>query len=528
MTVTRFPRAPASPAALAEASFLVDIRNARIVAAGAVAAALLDWEAARSAKRALDMAMPALRVLRAFAKSGHSGTNETQRLIFWSRRGVVGAQGRVEAVESGAHAGTLRVTLTNATELLAQSTLAAAARAQITPAKSDHNELPMAMGSNVEFRDSALSWGRKAAIASADDPTGPTDDRATLQLIARRIQEGIRLHGPADGPTGVDDEPRAPASDMPDIDVASDNWKPVGGRTPLTPEANDNAVPPGEAAPVASDAAKAVVENIQATEPDLEDPHSLSALAALFAKTAHDIKTPLSAISAASEIIRDERLGPSGNERYRAYAADIHASARHALAIVDRLMKMPQGLGEASVEGRVNSAMPNADPETKVHTGRPALTPERVDLNALMSQCAAELRPLMDVQNLRLSVRLDPSVPPVSLDSIGLKQSVLNILTNAMKFTPADGTIALETDALPNGARITVRDSGRGMTKGAIARHSGGDATDAAPSGPTATGLGLGLAQVRTFCRENGGTLDLDSTLGKGTSVSLTFKSETR
>jgi len=349
---------------------------------------------------------------------------------------------------------------------------------------------------------------------------------------ARQPAGAFEAHDPEDGGPGESAAPTHPALSHP---------------APIPParaerETNDNAARPADEKPV--DAARAVepaaatshTQNSQGAfnQPDANDA-ALSdrrALAEVFAKTAHDIKTPLSAISAASEIIRDERLGPSGNERYRTYAADIHASARHALAIVDRLMKMPLALDDAAAGiETVAASAPQAhtQPEPADALQPQPRAPRQphvqdVDLNALISASAAELRPLMEDHSLRLSLRLEPGAPRIAADAVALKQALLNLLTNAMKFTAAAGTIHIETDARAQngGVKITVRDTGRGMTKGAIARHL--DAEAGAPAkNKTETGLGLGLPQVRAFCHEAGATLAIDSTLGRGTAVSLTF-----
>ena len=109
----------------------------------------------------------------------------------------------------------------------------------------------------------------------------------------------------------------------------------------------------------------------------------------------------------------------------------------------------------------------------------------------------------------------------VEADAVGLKQSLLNILTNAMKFTAPGGALYVETERLgEKGVAVRVRDPGPGMTKGAVARlltDRAGPASDKKP----AIRPGLGLPQVRAFCRANNAELSIDSILKRGTTVAI-------
>ncbi len=498
MTVTRFPRAPAAAAPATDASFVVNTLTGCTVSVAPLIAKAIGLYGDENASKALDAAMPAMNQVRRFASKGPTAEHELDTLVFWGQLGSVRARCRLEHVAGQTAEPLVRVTVLNAAELIMQHT------------KTDRalNEPDGAQTRMDHFE------------RHASDLDTFRDDRAILQLIARRIEDGVKLTAvsqsperlnPYDWDTNVSSNSAAvsaQANTEYEKTHQTSSVKPTDVPEPAIFEANDNSTLKLDATAdeLNPDANTSDVEASASREQDLEATLDQSELAALFARTAHDIKTPLSAISAASEIIRDERLGPSGNERYRAYAADIHASARHALAIVDRLMKMPPAL-----EGQPHPARATPEPDPIVS----------VDLNALISGCVAELRPLMDAQNLALTMRLDASGPRALTDALGLKQSLLNVLTNAMKFTPPGGTIHIETETLlARGARVSVRDTGRGMTKGAIARQLD---MDAGLPAPTATGLGLGLPQVKAFARTTGAALGIDSTLGRGTTVSLTF-----
>ena len=130
----------------------------------------------------------------------------------------------------------------------------------------------------------------------------------------------------------------------------------------------------------------------------------------LVARLAHELKTPLSAIAAASEIMRDERFGPIGDARYRGYASDIHNSARHALELVSRMLAR---------------RTPGAD--------EPELAFVEIDLAKLIADVVSALRPLAEPAHQSLAATLPPRLPHVIADATSLRQILINLLTNATR-----------------------------------------------------------------------------------------------
>lgn len=218
------------------------------------------------------------------------------------------------------------------------------------------------------------------------------------------------------------------------------------------------------------------------------------------AKLAHELKTPLSAVAAASEVMRDERFGPLGDARYQNYASDIHDSARLMLELIDRML---------------------ADPAKDAEPIR--FAKQDIDLNVLVNGLASSVKPLTEKSKISLSTRL--SVDPLSVhaDETMLKQVLLNLLSNAIKFTPPGGRIEIQTLKDEHAqAVLKVSDSGAGMSGEEIKATLSGTCTQSETLRP-GRGLGIGLQLVKALSAANGATFSLTSAPGQGTVAALTF-----
>lgn len=240
-----------------------------------------------------------------------------------------------------------------------------------------------------------------------------------------------------------------------------------------------------------------------ASRPEAGDEPPAPAAAALppdlVARLAHELKTPLGAIAAASEIMRDERFGPIGDARYRGYAADIHNSARHALDLIGRMLA-----------------------ERTQQTTEPTLAFVEIDIHALVADVLSGLRPLAEASRLTLAGTLAPRLPHVIADATSLRQILINLLSNALKFTPAGGVIEVTTRQTQGGTlEVEVRDDGEGMADTELARAQGASDAPAAPR--AGRGLGIGLPLARALAVANGATLTIASGLGAGTTATLAF-----
>src|SRR5216684_401590 len=163
-----------------------------------------------------------------------------------------------------------------------------------------------------------------------------------------------------------------------------------------------------------------------------------SAKSDFLAKISHEIRTPLNAIIGFSEVMMDERFGPVGNERYRQYLKDIHASGGHLVSLLNDLLDL-----------------------SKIEAGKLDLTFSRVDLTALLQQCVAIMQPQANRERIIIRTSLSPTLPAVVVDERSIRQIVLNLLSNSIKFTGAGGQVIVSTALTERGeAVLRVRDTG--------------------------------------------------------------------
>ncbi|MFN3869548.1 MAG: ATP-binding protein [Hyphomicrobiaceae bacterium] len=225
---------------------------------------------------------------------------------------------------------------------------------------------------------------------------------------------------------------------------------------------------------------------------------------AITRRLAHELKSPLSAIAAAAEIMRDERFGPIGDERYLRYARDIHDSARHAIDVIESM------LGG-------HTARPS-DP-----LGLPEQAFTDVDVNALVVALLSSMEPLATDAGVTLDADLSRRLPRVVADGTSLRQMILNLVANALKFSPRGSLVTVETRADVDGPlSISVADRGPGMSAAEIARVM--DAVSSAEIAPRkGGGFGIGLPLVRSLAAANGAELRLTNRAAGGLVAEISF-----
>ena len=220
------------------------------------------------------------------------------------------------------------------------------------------------------------------------------------------------------------------------------------------------------------------------------------------AKVSHEVRTPLNSIIGFTELMLQERLGAIGNQRYKGYVEDIHQSGLYALSLLNDLLDI-----------------------SKIEAGEFDLNFTAVDVSEIVEDCAGSLQPLAKRARIVLRTSLAPDLPTVVADPRRLKQILLNLLTNAIKFTREGGQVIVSGTLVDGELRIRVRDNGVGMTRDEIAfAMQPFHQLDTAPRKQTGTGLGLPV--TKALVDANRARLVLTSEPGVGTSADVIFPAE--
>jgi PAS domain S-box-containing protein len=226
-----------------------------------------------------------------------------------------------------------------------------------------------------------------------------------------------------------------------------------------------------------------------------------SAKSEFLAKISHEIRTPLNAIIGFSEVMMNERFGTIGNERYRDYLKDIHASGGHLISLLNDLLDL-----------------------SKIEAGKLDLTFADVNLNDLTQQSVAIMQPEANRERIIIRTSLPDILPQVSADPRSVRQIILNLLSNSIKFTGAGGQVIVSTAVNDNGdVVLRVRDTGHGMSESDIAI-----AMEPFRQLPTATraqtqGTGLGLPLTKALAEANRARFSIKSAENSGTLVEIAF-----
>ena len=219
------------------------------------------------------------------------------------------------------------------------------------------------------------------------------------------------------------------------------------------------------------------------------------------AQVSHELRTPLNAVIGFSSMIGGERLGPIGNPRYREYAHDIEQSGRYLLGVINDLLDF-----------------------AKLDAGKFVLREEEFAVAEAVETVRVLMTPL--ARKGSIALRIEDSAPGIRLlgDLQIAKQMLVNVIGNAIKFTPENGEVSLTARREANGALVfQVRDNGVGIEKEEIPRILMPYEQAEAAGTRRERDTGLGLALTKKFAELHGARLDIDSVVGVGTAVTITF-----
>jgi signal transduction histidine kinase len=219
------------------------------------------------------------------------------------------------------------------------------------------------------------------------------------------------------------------------------------------------------------------------------------------ANMSHELRTPLNAIIGFSEAMIGEIKGPLGDPKYRDYAGDILAGGKHLLELISDILDM-----------------------SRIEVGRYELHEEWLDIAEAVDTAVRLLRSRAEESGIRLRIDITPGLPPLYAEHRAVRQILLNLVGNAIKFTKRDGSITIDAAlAADGGLRVRVSDTGIGIAEDhmplvlkpfgqvetALSRKHGG--------------VGLGLPLSKRLAELHGGTLEIASTPGVGTAVDVRF-----
>jgi signal transduction histidine kinase len=221
------------------------------------------------------------------------------------------------------------------------------------------------------------------------------------------------------------------------------------------------------------------------------------------ASMSHELRTPLNAIIGFSDLMQSEVLGPIGSDTYRGYVSDIHFSGCHLLEIINDILDV-----------------------VRHESGKMELKEDTVPVEDLIADALRLVTPQAREAKVRLNWRPPATaLPGLYCDRVRVRQILLNVLSNAVKFTEPGGSIEIKTE-VTSGLELIVRDTGIGIRPEDIARILTPFGQVASVYSRNHQGAGLGLTLTKALIERHGGHLRLYSSPGLGTTVRLSFPAD--
>jgi len=247
---------------------------------------------------------------------------------------------------------------------------------------------------------------------------------------------------------------------------------------------------------------KEIERNLVLSKEDAEKANR--AKSEFLAAMSHDLRTPLNAIMGFSDMMRQKAFGPLGNQHYEDYADDIYNSGSLLVSLINDVLDL-----------------------SKIEAGKYELTNAPLSVSGIAEDCIRQLSSLANISNLTLVSNVSPELPQIVGDERVIIQILNNLLSNAIKFTPAGGLITITADLNDDHSMtVSVQDTGVGMASEGITKALRPFEQADATLSQEHEGTGLGLHLCVNFMKLFGGTLEIDSEVGKGTTVVITFPPE--
>lgn len=219
------------------------------------------------------------------------------------------------------------------------------------------------------------------------------------------------------------------------------------------------------------------------------------------AQMSHELRTPLNAIIGFSEVIRDELFGPLGTEKYKEFADDIHESGSHLLKIINDILDL-----------------------SKSESGRREINKEPVSLYDAAIATQRLLRQRAKEVGVTIEVDMPDTLPHLLSEDQVIRQILINLVNNAVKFTESDGTVRISATQTENGGvAVSIADTGIGMNPEDVPQALEPFSQVDSKLTRKFEGTGLGLPLVQSLMRLHGGTTEIETEKDVGTTVIITF-----
>jgi len=370
------------------------------------------------------------------------------------------------------------------------------------------DELIQAGGSDALFEDN-LS-GLKKAFAAAGKAADHKVDLKVRTRSGRIIKIPIAVHpvrSDADAPARL--AVLHPQTGEDAKDVAEKIKLGTTSKTKASPEleTESEVVASMSAAPVTAGKRakkkKKKKSDSSGNRTDRPAPGGQSDANEFLAKVSHELRTPLNSIIGFAELMKEEQLGPVGNERYRGYIRDIHDSGLYALSLVNDLLDI-----------------------SKIKSGEFELNFTAVCLEEVITESVQSMQPQAQRRRVLLRTSFADNLPEILADRRSVRQIILNLVSNAIKFTLPGGQVIVSVQQTePGGVRMRVRDTGIGMSKNEVTvAMKPYKQVDTAPKSQIGTGLGLPL--TKALVEANRARFKVRSATGTGTRVDVNFPRE--
>ncbi len=248
----------------------------------------------------------------------------------------------------------------------------------------------------------------------------------------------------------------------------------------------------------AAEAKTALIASLEESRREAESANQ--AKSTFLAIMSHELRTPLNAIIGFADVIRTEALGPLDNVRYREYVSDIRDSGAHLLELINKILDL-----------------------SKIEAGKFELAPERLVTETMIRSLLRLFRDQATAAGVGLELHVEPRAAAIHADERALRQMLINLISNALKFAPRGTAIVITAAPSPGAVEMSVSDQGVGISPDDVEKAIAPFSQLGDPMTRRHEGTGLGLSLFKALIELHGGQLSIVSTAGGGTTVRLRF-----